>query len=82
MTCFGSLRTDSRMPVMKLQRLLVALTIVNMVLLAFLLSERVLATPDAAQVLRGRSLEILDDLGRVRASIALHPAQKLSGGSI
>jgi hypothetical protein len=60
------------MPVMKLQRLLVALTIVNMVVLVFLLSERLLATPDAAQVLRGRSLEILDDLGRGRASIALH----------
>ena len=34
---------------MKLQRLLVALTIVNMVVLVFLLSERLLATPDAAQ---------------------------------
>ena len=33
-------------------------------------------------MLRGRSLEIVDDLGRVRASIALHAAQKLADGSI
>ena len=60
---------------MKVQRLLIALTIVNMALLTFSL-----ARPDAAgaqgvaPVLRGRALEIVDDRGRVRASIAVYPA--------
>ena len=67
---------------MKLQRVLIALTIVNAVLLAFLLAQRVTAAQDVAQVLRGHSLEIVDDLGRVRASIGLHAAQKLADGSI
>lgn len=67
---------------MKLQRILIALTIINIGLLAFLLSHPVTATQEVAQVLRGHSLEIVDDLGRVRASIALHPAQKLADGSI
>jgi hypothetical protein len=67
---------------MKLQRVLIALTIVNTVLLVFLLAQRVTAAQDVAQVLRGHSLEIVDDLGRVRASIGLHAAQKLADGSI
>ena len=60
---------------MKVQRLLIALTIVNMALLTLSL-----ARPDAAgaqgvaPVLRGRALEIVDDRGRVRASIAVYPA--------
>ena len=67
---------------MKLQRILIALTIINIGLLAFLLSHPVTATQEVAQVLRGHSLEIVDDLGRVRASIALHAAHKLADGSI
>jgi hypothetical protein len=62
---------------MKHQRLLVALTLLNFLLLAFSLSQvRVLmAEGDATgPVLRGRALEILDDQGRVRASITVQPA--------
>jgi hypothetical protein len=61
---------------MKLQRLLLAMTIVNAVLLAFLLSQTQTASAqDIAAVLRGRSLEIVDDAGTVRASIT-----KYAGG--
>ena len=58
-----------------MQKLLLALTVVNLALLTFLLM-RVPATavPDPAGVLRGRALQITDDQGRVRASIVVHPA--------
>jgi hypothetical protein len=60
---------------MKIQRLLVALTAVNMVLLVFLLAHGRLAEAEGiAPILRGRALEILDDRGRVRASITVLPA--------
>ena len=58
------------------QRLLTALTLVNLALLLFLLLPR--STPafaaGDAQVLRGRELQIVDEQGRVRASIKVHPA--------
>ncbi len=60
---------------MKLQRLLIALTIVNLALL--MLSpgrSRPVVGQEVAPVLRGRSLEIVDDHGRVRASITVYPA--------
>jgi len=58
-----------------MQKLLIALTVVNLALLVFLLA-RVPATavPDPTGVLRGRALQITDDQGRVRASIVVHPA--------
>lgn len=68
---------------MKIQRILVALTVLNLGLTMFLLTQirRVEAgAPTAgeagstAPVLRGSSLEIVDDQGRVRASIKIHPA--------
>src|SRR5262245_22710455 len=68
---------------MKLQRILVALTVLNLGLTVFLLSQtrRVEAVAPAANsadtvapVLRGRQLEIVDEKGRVRASIKLHDA--------
>ena len=60
---------------MTIQRLLIALTVVNLALLSFLLTQPRPAMADgSAQVLRGRALEIVDDRGRVRASIQLHPA--------
>ena len=59
---------------MKTQRLLVTLTVVNFILLAFLLAQRPVQANTDSSVLRGRGLEILDDRGRVRASIKLHPA--------
>ena len=60
---------------MNTQRLLIALTVVNVA--SFVIS---LARPGAAgaegvaPVLRGRALEIVDDRGRVRASITVFPA--------
>jgi hypothetical protein len=60
---------------MKIQRLLIALTFVNMALLMFFLVQpRPATTQDIAPVLRGRALEIVDDSGRIRASITVLPA--------
>lgn len=62
---------------MKMQRLLVGLTILNLILLTVILlsgSAQYVAT-SPAPVLRARSLEIVDDGGRVRASIKVQPAE-------
>jgi hypothetical protein len=62
---------------MRSQRLLFALTALNLVLLLFILFSSTvpaLASTSVSPVLRGRALEIVDDRGRVRASIKLHPA--------
>lgn len=60
---------------MKTQRILIALTALNLGLLLFLLEQiRRVEADSVAPVLRGRQLEIVDDQGRVRASIKLHPA--------
>ena len=64
---------------MKRQRLLIALTVVN---LALLILSPVRPHPvvaqdvaqDVAPVLRGRALQIVDEHGRVRASISVYPA--------
>jgi hypothetical protein len=61
-------------------RLLVALTFVNLGLLVFLLGQT--RPPDAhsaESVLRGRALEIVDDLGRVRASLKVQPGGTANG---
>src|SRR5256886_14732909 len=58
---------------MNTQRFLIALTVVNVAVLAISLA-RPGAAADGAPVLRGRALEIVDDRGRVRASITLFPA--------
>jgi len=69
---------------MKSQRVLIALTVLNLGLLVFLLAQvevrflgfRVLGSAEvisAGSVLRGRGLEITDDEGRTRASIKVHP---------
>ena len=62
---------------MKIQRLLVVLTVVNSGLLIFLLAShmRLALADNSASVIRGRALEIVDDQGRVRASIKLLPAE-------
>jgi hypothetical protein len=78
--------------IMKSQRLLIALTVLNLGLLLFLLAQievrflgfRFLRSADvnsAGSVLRGRALEITDDEGRTRASIKLYPASVLPDGS-
>ena len=60
---------------MKAQRLLVAITVLNLLLLVFSLGQtRAILAEGAAPVLRGRALEIVDDKGRVRASITVLPA--------
>ena len=62
---------------MKMQRLLIALTVVNPGLLIFLLLSHIgpALANSVAPVVRGRALEIVDDQGRVRASIKVQPAE-------
>ena len=60
------------------QRFALALTLVNLLLFTFLLSE--VRAREAAPVLRGRALEIVDSEGRVRASIVVHPAGTAADG--
>ena len=63
------------------QRLLVALTLANLGLLLLLLTHmgKPAVADVAPAVLRGKGLEIVDDQGRVRASIQLHPAGTANG---
>jgi hypothetical protein len=67
---------------MAAQRLVVALTVANIVVLV--LSAAHLVGPAFAQteapVLRGRALEIVDEQGRVRASINVLPAGRSQSG--
>ena len=64
---------------MKIQRFLIALTILNFVLLlVVLLQGRPPVAQGAAPVLRGKALEIADDQGRVRASISVLPARPMA----
>jgi hypothetical protein len=68
---------------MKIQRLLVVLTVVNLGLLLFQFFEghRVEAqTESVAPVLRARALQIVDGEGRVRASLAVLPATTQKNG--
>ena len=63
---------------MKAHRLLFALTALNLLLLLFSLGQTRAVVAEGAErvapVLRGRALEIVDDKGRVRASISVLPA--------
>ena len=66
---------------MKLQRFALAITIVNLALLVFLLGQlRPAGAQGAPAVLRGRSLEIVDATGEVRANIKIEPAVKGTDG--
>jgi hypothetical protein len=71
---------------MNTYRLPVILTVLNFLLLAFTLSRTPAAATDGVSpVLRGRALEIVDDRGRVRASIQIQPANpkfKMSDGTV
>jgi len=68
---------------MKIQRLLIVLTLVNLVLLIIKLAQmRTAAAQAVAPVLRGRALQIVDDRDRVRASIAVLPASTQKDGSV
>jgi hypothetical protein len=60
---------------MKIQRLLIVLTVVNVALLTYsLVRPGAARVQDVAPVLRGRALEIVDERGKVRASITVFPA--------
>jgi hypothetical protein len=66
---------------MKIQRLGLILTIINLVLLVLLLVQNYSAVvaKENLPVLRGRALEIVDSTGRVRASISVEPAVTMNG---
>lgn len=63
---------------MKIQRIAIAITIINLVLMVILLAKMNAATAQKEQnnlqVLRGSGLEITDKEGRIRASITFHDA--------
>jgi hypothetical protein len=69
---------------MKIQRIAIAVTIINIVLMVILLTK---INPAAAQlkkqndlqVLRGRGLEIVDSIGKIRASITFHAPVEQDG---
>ena len=65
---------------MKLSRLLVVLTAVNLVILLFAAVRVLPKIDEAAPVLRGRALQIVDGQGHVRASISVLPAQTQPNG--
>ncbi len=65
---------------MKTQRVAIALTVVNLMLLAFLLAQNFrTSASDVAPVLRGRALQIVDDQNRVRAEILTHGPETVNG---
>ena len=58
---------------MKTQRLAIGLTLINFLLLVFLLAQIHRADAQGvAPVLRGRALQIVDTQGRIRAEILVH----------
>ncbi len=60
---------------MKFQKFLIAVTVVNTLALIYTLARpRTAEAQGVAPVLRGRALQIVDEQGRVRASITLFPA--------
>jgi hypothetical protein len=69
---------------LRLQPVLIALTLLNLGILGVVVSrERAVAAPSLASdgILRGRGLQIVDEQGRVRASITINPAVQQSDGS-
>ena len=65
---------------MKTNRVVIALTIVNLVTLAINLTTMRASAAQDPQVLRGRSLEIVDGQGRVRASLSVLPGDRTATG--
>jgi hypothetical protein len=66
---------------MKIPRLLMALTVANLGLLVLLVGRiRSAEAGGVEPVLRGRALEIVDDRGRVRASIKVQPPGHMPNG--
>jgi len=68
---------------MKIQRLLILLTLVNLVLLIVTIAQMRPATAQTvAPMLRGRGLQIVDERGKVRASIQVLPASTQANGEL
>jgi len=65
---------------MKLSRFLIILTTINLAILLFTLMQLRPRIDEVAPVLRGRALQIVDQEGHVRASIAVLPAQTQPNG--
>jgi hypothetical protein len=76
MVLWGNLIPAERRWIMQTQRLLIVLTAVNLGLICYqsFQPQLSLAAPAGAPaVIRGRALEIVDDQGRVRASLSVLP---------
>jgi hypothetical protein len=71
---------------MKTQRILIVLTLVNLGILAFLLLRQIrpVEASSPPTVIRAKGLEIVDDQGKVRASIQIEPAgpARMPDGSV
>ena len=67
---------------MKIQPVLIVLTLVHLALLTFTLTQLrpAVAAEEVAPVLRGRALQIVDDRGNIRASINVYPASTQKNG--
>jgi hypothetical protein len=66
---------------MKTQRFLIVLTVVNLALLVITLAQNHSAVAGGVQpILRGSALEIVDERGRVRASLNVVPAGAQANG--
>lgn len=65
---------------MRMQRVAIAVTAINLVLLVFLLTQvyRTSAS-DVSPVLRARGLQILDQQDRIRAEISVHGPETING---
>ena len=68
---------------MKRQRIAIAVTIINLIIMSILLTKMNFATAQPQQkklqVLRGSGLEVVDSLGKIRASISFHAAVEKDG---
>ena len=65
---------------MSVQHLALVLTAANLVILGYQLVPKEPATAQGAlPVLRGRALEIVDEQGQIRASIAVYPPTTVDG---
>lgn len=67
---------------LKLQPFLLALTVINLGMFGYVVSQQgAVAAPGDDGILRGKGLQIVDDSGKVRASISIMPSEKLRDGS-
>ena len=69
---------------MKPSLFLIAITLLNagMLTVSFIQNRSAVSTPAADQILRGRGLQIVDDSGRVRASIQILPEGRQPDGTM